>query len=111
MVPTLARSAAAKAVTLLVMPVTAVPTQLMGFAWAAHAVTSLPPMDTVIRPMCPRWAVRNASAAAAWVVVGYSTAPVVCGRGSGQPTVATREVVVAPPHPKLASFRRVLSAT
>ena len=49
---------------------TAVPTQGIGSDFVAHAVTSLPPMDTVINPMCPRWAVRNASAAAAWVVCG-----------------------------------------
>ena len=54
----------------MVMPTTAVATQGSGFAWAAQAVTSLPPMDTVMRPMCPQWAVMKASAAAAWVVVG-----------------------------------------
>ena len=39
-------------------------------ACAAQAVTSFPPMDTVISPMWPRWALRNASAAAACVMVG-----------------------------------------
>jgi hypothetical protein len=38
-------------VTLVLIPVTAVATQLMGLDADAHAVTSFPPMDTVINPM------------------------------------------------------------
>jgi hypothetical protein len=68
-------------------------------------------MDTVIRPMCPRWLERKASAAAACVVVGYVTTCDVWGRTSGHPTVASRDVVVAPPHPKLTRVRCVFRAT
>ena len=68
-------------------------------------------MLTVINPTCPRWAVRNASAAAACVVVGYKCAPAVCGHTSGHPTVSMIDVVVAPPQPKLARVRRVFFAT
>ncbi len=93
------------------MPVTAVATQLIGLACVAQAVTSFPPIDTVISPMCPRWAVRKASAAASWVVVGYSTTPAVCGRTSGHPIDDTSDEVVAPPQPKFTSFRPVDFAT
>src|ERR1700689_1309672 len=102
--PAADRKATARFVTFLVMPATAVETQLIGLAWAAQAVTSLPPIDTVISPMCPRCAVRKASAAASWVVVGYGTAPAVCGRTSGHPIEDTRDVVVAPPQPKFTTF-------
>ncbi len=61
---------AARLVTFLVMPVTAVATHATGLACVAQAVTSFPPIDTVMSPMCPRWADRNVSAAASWVVVG-----------------------------------------
>ena len=98
-------------VTFFSMLVTAVPTQGIGVACVAQAVTSFPPMDTVISPICPRWAVMNASAAAACVVVGYRCAPAVCGRTSGHPTVSMIDVVVAPPHPKLARLRCVFFAT
>src|SRR5580658_7578384 len=109
--PTADRKATARLVTFLVMPATAVATQLTGLACVAQAVTSLPPIETVMSPMCPRWAVRKASAAASWVVVGYSTAPAVCGRLSGHPIEDTRDVVVAPPQPKFTSFRPVDFAT
>ena len=68
--PAAVRSAAARLETFLVMLATAVDTQEMMSACLAHGVTSLPLMDTVISPMCPRWAVMKASAAAACVVVG-----------------------------------------
>src|ERR1700722_14985689 len=109
--PAAARRAAAKLVTFLVMPVTAVDTQLIGLACTAHAVTSLPPMETVISPMCPRCAVRNTSAAASCVVVGYRTTPAVWGNTSGHPTEDAREVVVAPLQPKLTRVNRVDLAT
>src|ERR1700728_3453992 len=109
--PAADRKATARLVTFLVMPATAVDTQLIGLACAAQAVTSLPPIDTVMSPICPRWAVRKASAAASWVVVGYSTAPAVCGRTSGHPVDDTRDVVVAPPQPKLTSVKPVDLAT
>src|SRR5580692_8054485 len=109
--PAAARRATARPVTFVVMPVTAVATQLIGLACVAQAVTSFPPIDTVMSPTCPRWAVRNASAAASWVVVGYSTDPAVCGNTSGHPIEDTREEVVAPPQPKFTSFRPVAFAT
>ncbi len=68
--PAALRRSEASAVTLVAMPLTAAATQLMGLALSAHPVTSLPPMETVISPMWPRWAVRKASAAAICVVVG-----------------------------------------
>ena len=87
--PAPARRACARSVTFFVIPVTAVPTQEIGLGCVAHDVTSLPPIDTVMRPICPRWAARNASAAASCVVVGYSTAPAVWGKTSGHPIEET----------------------
>ncbi len=65
-------------------------------------MTSFPPIDTVINPTSPRWARMKASAAAAWLTVGYGVAP---GPSSGQPTDLRIEVVVAPPQPKLTSLK------
>ena len=59
-----------RVLTFFEMVVTAPATQLIGLAFVAHEVTSFPPMLTVMSPMCPLWALRNASAAAACVVVG-----------------------------------------
>jgi len=68
-------------------------------------------MVTVMSPMCPRCALRKASAAAAWVVVGYVIPPAVWGSTSGHPTWFRIVVVVAPPQPKFTSVRCVLRAT
>jgi hypothetical protein len=68
--PAAARSAAARVLTFFAIAVVAAATQLTGLLRVAHEVTSFPPMLTVMRPMCPRWAVRKASAAVACVVVG-----------------------------------------
>ena len=42
----------------------------MGFGCDAQAVTSFPPIDTVISPMWPLCVAMKATAAAIWVVVG-----------------------------------------
>ena len=68
--PAAVRRSPASAVTFVVMPLVAAATQVMGLLCVAQAVTSFPPIDTVIRPTWPRCAVRNASAAAICVVDG-----------------------------------------
>src|SRR5580704_6060547 len=109
--PAAVRRSSASVVTLVVMLLTAVPTQLIGLLCVAHAVTSLPPMETVMSPMWLRCAVMKASAAAICVVLGYVIPPVVCGRTSGHPTALRTDDVVAPPQPKFTSFRPVWLAT
>ncbi len=76
MVPTITVSGPAAALsrctipgTLAEMPLTAPLTHVTGSGSPPHAVTSFPPIDTVIRSTSPGWACRNASAASSWVWV------------------------------------------
>ena len=66
--PAAARRRCASAPTFAFSRSTAAATHAIGSGSAAQAVTSLPPIDTVIRPTLPRFARRNASAAAICVV-------------------------------------------
>ncbi len=68
--PAAARRPCTRVVTLVLMCVTAVDRQGRGAATNAQGMTSLPPMVIVMSPTWPGWAVMNASAAAAWDVVG-----------------------------------------
>src|ERR1700733_13916341 len=62
-----ARRSSASVVTCVLIPPRTPITQLTGDDAAAHAVTSFPPIDTVMSPICPGWALMNASAACTWV--------------------------------------------
>ena len=75
-------------------------------AAAAHPRRSLPPMDTVISPICPGWCAMNRSAAAAWVCPAYAS---LSGPGapSEHPSCWRIVAVVAPSQ---AKFRRVKSS-
>jgi hypothetical protein len=66
--PAAARSRCAICVTFSCSLATAAPTQAIGSAARAHAVTSLPPIETVISFTRPRWSRRNRSAASICVV-------------------------------------------
>ena len=66
--PAAARSRLVSLVTFVLITLTASATQVVGSASLTHFVTSLPPIDTVIRPTFPRLARRNASAAAVCVL-------------------------------------------
>src|SRR6478672_8308358 len=78
----------------------AVPRQPATFGSRAHIVTSLPPIDTVMRSTAPGWARRNASAASSWVWESYGVAPAPRA-AAGQPCELSRESVVAPAQPTL----------
>jgi hypothetical protein len=77
-------------------------TQGTGLDCAAHAVTSLPPIETVTSETWPRWRRRKRSAAVACVLlyVGPSSARAFFA----QPLDSMIDSVVAPPQPKLTSL-------
>jgi hypothetical protein len=80
------------------------PTQATGSGALAHAVTSLPPIETMIRPTSPRWRRRNRAAASACVLPAYCSPP---GPSPLQPAVRVRmETDVTPPQAKLTSSKR-----
>ena len=66
--PAAARRRCAISVTFSLMACTAVPTHAIGSAARAQAVTSLPPIETVMSLTRSRCLRRNLSAAAIWVV-------------------------------------------
>ena len=68
--PAADRSCDAIDVTLVLIVVTAVPTQVIGLLMRAQGTTSLPPIVTVISPTWPGCAAMKAVAAAICVVVG-----------------------------------------
>src|SRR4051795_13610854 len=103
--PAARRSVFAMTVTFFLITGIADVTHPTGSGWEAHLVTSLPPTDTVTSATLPRWARRNPVAAASWVRSGYACPPGPRASGA-HPFAETREVVVAPPQPKLTSFSR-----
>src|SRR5579862_6360710 len=111
--PAADRSPSASVATFLRSPERAETTQVTGSGLATQSVMSFPPMDTVINRTWPRWARRNASAAAAWLWVRYDTAPetAVGPYGAAHPAVVRIDDDVAPPHPKLARVEWVVAAT
>src|SRR4051794_28097692 len=100
--PAALRSRLARVVTFFLMLAAAAPTHGSGLASFAHAVTSLPPIETVISATLPRWLRRKRSAAFTWVVV-YFLPPIARALGA-QPFCLRIDTVVAPPQPKLTSL-------
>src|SRR3954447_9892734 len=101
--PAALRRRLVSAFTFVLITSTPSATHFVGSGWLMQRVTSLPPIETVIRPTLPRLAFRNASAAAVWVFV-YTGPPSARARFT-QPLATSSDVVVAPPQPKFTSLK------